>query len=244
MNPNSNISQELLESIERYLNETMNLEELKTFEDKLNSDQAFKSQVEDVKTLLFGIEFQSLKEELNIFHESIINKENEKPSSKVISLNFRKIAVAAVIIIAAGSFWFLNQNSNNKLYANYFTPDPGLATTMSETSNFEFYDAMVNYKQGDYKTAISKWEELYNIKPKNDTLNYFLGVAQMANKNEDKAISYLEKVTSLSDSNFKNEAYYYLGLAYLKNDNLELAKKNLTFSTVDNSKALLSELND
>ena len=115
---------------------------------------------------------------------------------------------------------------------------------MSSNNNFEFYDAMVSYKQGDYTTAINKWEKLLQAKPSNDTLNYFIGVAHLANKNEVEAIPFLNVVTNYSNSAFLNESYYYLGLAYLKNNNVKLAKKNLNFSTVDNSKLILSKLND
>lgn len=239
------ISQNLLETIERYINKNMTKQELEEFEEKLQ-DPKFKSQVDDIKTLLLGIETQSLKEQLDEFHKEIPEPEipliNEP--SKVRFLNFRKIAAAAAIIITIGSFWFFSGNTNEKLYAKHFTPDPGLATTMSETANFEFYDAMVNYKQGDYKTAISKWEILLEGKPKNDTLNYFLGVAHLADKNEKSAIKYLDIVIQDSDSNFKNDAHYYIGLAHLKADNVELAKKNLNFSTIDNSKKILLDLNN
>ena len=71
LNDNSDISQELLETIERYYNDTMTLDERLKFESKLNEDSEFKSQVEDVKTLIIGIENQSLKEQLDVFHEDI-----------------------------------------------------------------------------------------------------------------------------------------------------------------------------
>jgi len=217
MGPNTNISQELLETVEHYLNNRMSDDELEKFENKFNNDKAFKSQVEDIKTLLLGIESQSLKEKLEVFHDDIPDKIVARNSSKVRYLQFIKIAAAAAIIIALGSLWFLNQNPNAKLYTDYFSPDPGLATIMSSNSNFKFYDAMVNYKQGDYKTAISKWTTLLETKSQNDTLNYFLGVAHLANKQEIEAIPYLEKVTTNIESHFKNDAYYYLGLAFCLN---------------------------
>lgn len=243
MNPKTNISQELLESVESYLNGNMSSFELKAFEEKLQQDSEFKTQIEDIKMLLLGIESQSLKENLNKFHKDI-NEDMPKSNTKDRYLHFRKIAVAASIIIAIGSFWMFNQNSNEKLYTDYFTPDPGLPTTMSTSDNYEFYEAMVNYKQGDYKIAITKWEALQKNKPNNDTLNYFIGVAHLADKNEKNAIPFLKKITKNSDFPLVNDAYYYLGLAYLKNDNLELAKKNLTLSSNDNSKDLLSKLSD
>ncbi|WP_298902294.1 tetratricopeptide repeat protein [uncultured Psychroserpens sp.] len=244
MNPNTNISQELLESVERYFNGNMTADELSAFEGKLKSDIDFQTQVEDIRTLLFGIESQSLKEQLDDFHNEIPNTSAKKAQSKVRFLHFGKIAAAAIVVIAIANFWFFNQSPNEKLYANFFSPDPGLATTMSSNSNFEFYDAMVNYKQGDYKAAISKWTTIHQSKPKNDTLNYFLGVAYMANKNESKAITYLEKAIEEPTSNFKSEAYYYLGLAYLKEGHIEKAKSSLENSNNNNSKALLSALNN
>jgi predicted Zn-dependent protease len=247
MNPNNqNITQEAFERIENYLNNTMTQEARFTFEEQLKNDTTLQKQVAEHKILFEAVETQSLKEQLNEFHKSVLGTEAPKiETSKIRYLQFRKIAVAAVIIISIGGFWFFNNTtSNQKLYANYFKPDPGLATTMSSSNNFEFYDAMVNYKTGDYKTAIAKWEVLLQNKPKNDTLNYFLGVAYLANNNENSAIKHLQTITSNSNTSFKDEAYYYLGLAHLKADSVELAKKNLIFSTIDNSKALLKELND
>ena len=219
-------------------------EELKAFKARLENDSEFKTQVEDIRTLLTGIEAQSLKEQLDEFHKDIKKQPIKKGSAKVRYLQFRKLVAAAAIIIALGSFWFFNQNSNERLYSKYFTPDPGLPTTMSTSSNFDFYDAMVNYKQGDYKTAIKKWELLNANSPDNDTLNYFLGVAHLANKNEKEAIGFLEKSVKNDDFSLISDAYYYLGLSHLKDGNAELAKQYFKKSSVEKSQALISELED
>ena len=240
------ISQEEFEKIEAYLNGKLESNELIEFKAMLENDSDFKTKVEDIKTVLFGIETQELKEQLNIFHDDLEVEHTpiEGTETKVRSIHWKKLAIAAVLIIAAGSFWFYNGNSNDKLYAKYFSPDPGLPTTMSSTANYEFYEAMVDYKQGNYITAISKWKTLQKVKPNNDTLSYFIGVAHLANKNEGKAISFLEHVTKNSEFALSNDAHYYLGLAYLKKGNIEKAKANLQNSTIDNSKVLLSKLND
>ena len=245
MKDNSNISQELFEAIERYINGTMEASELKDFNDYLKIDSEFKTQVEDYKTIFQGIEEQSLKEQLNTFHAEISKPETKNPIfKKVHYLFFSKIAAAAAIIIAMGSIWFFSGSPNQKIYANYFKPDPGLATTMSSTDNFEFYDAMVHYKHKNYDLSIKKWSILSQKNPSNDTLNYFLGVAHMANKNMDKAIPYLEKTTKNTNPEFPflKDAYYYLGLAYIKEGNINLAKKYLTLSDTDVAKTIISKL--
>jgi len=244
MDPNRDITQEEFERIERYLKHQMTVDERLAFDLELRKNTELTEQVNKQRLINEAIETQSLKEELDAFHDEISDADNITKTSKVVSFPFRKMVAAAVIIIALGSFWFFNNNSNEQLYAKHFSPDPGLPTTMSKTSNYEFYNAMVDYKQGDYKKAITKWEVLLKDKPQNDTLNYFIGVAHLANKDENQAIKYLSSVTQNESGRFSNEAFYYLGLAHLKADNLELAKKNLTFSTFDNSKTILSKLND
>jgi predicted Zn-dependent protease len=239
------ISQEEFERIEAYLNNSLSKEDLLIFENRLQNEEGFAAKVEDIKTVLTGIETQALKEQLNEFHEDIITQEKEtiQFNPKVKSLQWRKIAVAAALIIAAGSFWFLNRNSNDQLYANFYSPDPGLPTTMSSTDNYEFYEAMVSYKQGHYKDALNTWTNQLKTKVDNDTLNYFIGSALLADKKENDAISYLKEVANNDDSVFKNDAFYYLGLAYLKNNNKEKAIEYLSKSDFTKAKDLLKKLN-
>ena len=82
-------------------------------------------------------------------------------------------------------------------------------------------------------------------KPENDTLNYFIGVAHLANKNVTEAIPFLERsIEAEDDFVFLDDAYFYLGLAYLKEDNIELAKKHLGLSNTDKGKKIILELTD
>ncbi|MCB0445210.1 MAG: tetratricopeptide repeat protein [Gelidibacter sp.] len=243
MKTNSNISQELLETVERYHNNTMPANERKTFEAQLQNDTNFKAQVADIKTLLLGIETQALKEQLDSFHNELSKTSTIiKPKPNVRFLNFKKVAVAAILILSLGAFWWFSSSTNSKLYANYFTPDPGLPTTMGTTDNYAFFDAMVNYKQGDYKTAISKWKKLELNDPKNDTINYFLGVAYLADKNTDKAITYLNKTVKVPESVFTKDAYFYLGLAFLKSEKTDKAKEAFQKSSSKKSEGILKAL--
>lgn len=250
MKTNEHISLEELETIERYLDDSLSDNERLQFEQKLKDDPTLKGKVEDVKQMILGIEGASLAQQLDSFHDDMVPVRSLDTSSNSGSLKaarqklIRYIAAAA-IIVAVGVLWVQNQGSTTqKLFAKHFTADPGLPTTMGATANFEFYDAMVNYKQGDYRTAIEKWQAQLPSQPKNDTLQYFLGVAHLANGNETQAITYLQQLSQASQNSFKNETAYYLGLAHLKADNVEDAKKYLTFSGTESADQILSELND
>lgn len=244
MNTNDKISKELLETIERYLNGKLSSQELRDFERLLDLDEEFRVQVDDVRTMLLGVEAQSLKEQLDEFHQEIpISKKTITPQQKTRFLRYSQFAAAAAILIAVGGFWFFSTSNNERLYSKYFEPDPGLPTTMSSTNNYDFYDGMVKYKYGNYDLAISKWKALIAQTPENDTLNYFLGVAKMVNKNTAEAIPFLEHaIEAPDDFVFLNEAYYYLGLAYLKEGNIELAKKNFSLSKIKEARELFTKL--
>ena len=247
MKKENNISQELLETIERYLNGTMDESEHNIFSERMEADPQLQQQVEDVRTMLVGIEQAVLTGKMEDFHAEIPTEEH---AEKVIPLTSKKrnrfayIGIAASIIAVIGLFWIFTQKSETEqLFAEYFVADPGLPTNMGDIENFEFYDAMVDYKQGDYSEAIDKWSNQLTFKKENDTLHYFLGVAQLASGNETGAIEHLKTVTDEATSVFTKEAWYYLGLAYLKSEDLENAKESLANSENKNASELLTKIN-
>lgn len=242
---NSNpISQELLETIERYLKNTMENTERTAFDKKLNENPELQQQVKDIETMLFGVRKALFKNKTKQFHDELIPEKSEvQTDKKVFKLNFKYISIAASVVILLGSVWFFNQpKSNVGLFDKYYIEDRGLETNMGETDNYTFDDAMVDYKHGKYNKAIDKWTILRTSKPENDTLNYFLGVAHLANKNEAEAINYLKIVAKTNKSAFINEAYFYLGLSYLKMNNLEKAKEYLSLNKSEKATLILLEL--
>ncbi len=244
------IQQQELELIESFLGDKLSKEEKMTFEKSIKEDQLLAQKVADIKEILQGIEEGVLKNQLNSYHKEITPVSASKSENlHVIKLQKKSnnrvllYLIAASLVVAFGLFFILNESgSTEKLYATYFDPDPGLPTTMGSSDNYPFFDAMVNYKQGDYKKAISKWEVLEKKAPENDTINYFLGVAYLADNNEVKAIPYLNKTINSSNSVFADDAYYYLGLAYIKSNKIEQAKQAFKKSSLKHSQEILNAL--
>ncbi|MBO3117742.1 hypothetical protein J4050_13375 [Winogradskyella sp. DF17] len=243
MDEKYNISQSEFELIEQYLNDNLDAATTQQVLEQIEKNPIFKTKVDTVKTIIAGIESQALKNELDVFHEDL---EQKSRSTTTKSLNnkpwWRPLAVAAVIIIAAGSYFWLGENATDKLYNAYYTVDPGLPTNMGGNTMYEFNKAMVSYKQGKYTEAISGWKDLAKQKQDNDTLNYFLGSAFLASDSIENAIKYLEKTTEQSGSTFREEALYYLGLAHLKNGNKTLAIKALKQSQLPQVKEIIEQL--
>jgi len=243
-----NQSQKEFERIERYLTDTMKQEEKSVFEESLKTDNRLSQQVEEIRLMLQAVEEQSLRHKLDDFHDEIALegsgiKTIEPAQQSVFAYKKYAIAASLALLIGIGAWLILGQKSENeKLFAQHFSPDPGLITLMSTTSNYEFFRGMVDYKQGKYELAIKRWNPLIDQKPKNDTLNFYLGVSYLAQGESKKAIEFLSKAVHHSNSVFINDTYYYLGLAYLKEDYAEKAINSFKQSDLENSKVILREI--
>lgn len=246
MSTQNDISQEELEYIERYLKGDLDQLEQAAFETHMASDYAFAKKVSRTKTVLATVQTEILRTKLDDFHDTITTqKEVEvKNLNKPNRYRFIAVAIAASIALLFSMYLFTNTaNETDKLYAKYFVADPGLPNLMGANDNYSFNDAMVDYKMGNYKTATNKWKNQLPQKPENDTLNYFLGVSQLASGDTKEAIPYLQKTINNTQSSFTADAYFYLGLAQLKEGNTKEAKKALQKSTLPEAQKLVKQLN-
>lgn len=241
MDPNKQIqnNQETQELIDAYLLSSLDASAQADFEERMKLFPEFRALVNEQKSIITSVEYHHMKNSLEDFHTEII----EEPEKKWLSPSWLALAASILILISVSTWAILNSdNSSQKVFAANFKPDPGLPTTMSTSSNYDFYYGMVNYKRKEYGEAISRWETLYAANPKNDTVVYFLGVANLANGNARQAKKYLQSAKGKPESAFYEEAQYYLALALLKENKIEEAKQTLAKSTSPASIVLLKEL--
>lgn len=239
-----NESKDVLEIIKRYLNGKLEGRELKDFKRLLDLDPDFYNQVQEIKLDYSTRKNKSTTKKFNVDDKPVTTIKNKTFSKQNLRYsNYSKCFGIAAFIIAVGGIWFFSTAPNEKLYKKYFKPDAGLPYNVQNNKNMEFHAAMISYQQGEYERAIKKWVRLRKIQPENDTLNYFIGVAQLANKNEALALPYLEHaVTANNNFKFLDNAYYYLGLAYLKQGNYKKAIDMISKCTSKKSKLLLEQL--
>jgi len=243
MNPNNQIenNQENAELIDAYLLGSLDSDELAEFEERMNLFPDLRQLVKEQKTLMQSVEETNLKDSLNDFHSEI----KQGPEKKGMSRGWLALAASFLVLISVSIWAVLNSgNSPEKVFSANFKPDPGLPTTMGTASDYEFYYGMVNYKRKEYAEAINRWESLYAANPENDTVVYFLGVANLANGNPRQAEKYLKLAKKKTNSVFYKEVNYYLALSLLKENKIEEAKTVLEKSESSASKVLLKEIND
>ena len=245
MNRNTDIPPEEFENIERYILKDMSLEEYEAFTLQIKNNPDLQNKTESVKLLLLSIQETVLEEKLDLFHNGISSsKKNKKDSSgKIIFMKRWMIAASMIVLVGLGALLFLNRETNEeKLFTAFYKPDPGLITAMGTTDNYLFEHAMIDYKTKKYDSALNTWQKLLKIDPANDTLNYFIGSALLAEDKADEAIPYFKKVTGHSSSYFLKDAYWYTGLALIKQEKITEAISNIEKSDHQNKEAVILKL--
>ena len=149
--------QELFESC---LLDQMTPAEKAGFESRMASDPTLKAKFLEFKALFGAIEEAGLRLAMDHFHEGVQDDGKERRLSTASRTVYRMAAAIAVLMTLGGIWYFYYPNDNERLFAAYYTPDPGLPTVMGNSDNYMFYEAMVDYKQEDYGTALQKWKGL------------------------------------------------------------------------------------
>lgn len=239
----ADIPQDELELMERYLSKELSSDEQLAFEQRLAADTQLQQWLKQARLFSVGIQEAALTKKIETFHSAAALPKQ----APVVKINWMKrIAVAAAVVLAVttGVIWFTSQkNTSEKLYAAYFKPDPGLPTVMGVEENYAFDKAMVDYKTGNYTEAIDSWMKLKETNPHSDTLTYFIGAALLAKQETNHAIGYFDKIITNTKSVFLNEAYWYKGLALLKEGKQQQAIICIQQSKHPQMEALLKKLN-
>lgn len=218
------ISQETQELFERFLLQAMDVSEEEAFLKRLEEEPRLNDQWLEFKKMFRVVEEAGLREKLDEFHQEFASDSMVRPLALKRNRNRWLVAASLAVLIVSVGLWFLYQSGGNQqLFERYFTPDPGLPTVMGTPESYDFYEAMVDYKRGDYLPAIEKWQRLLPGRPDNDTLRYFLGAAHLAERNMTEAEKFISSVHKEKSSVFWSEANRYLALILLQKGQREKA---------------------
>lgn len=221
------MDEQIFEKIEGYIQGTLPPEEQKQFEAEMEKDAALSDEVAFQRKLIKSIETESVRQLLDQLHTENFEEEETPVVTMRQRQSYTWMAVAAsVALLMVAGWWvfFGQQPSTSSLYAAYFSPATGLSTTLGYTNNAQFSEGMISYKLEEYAEAKNWWQPLLEADPANDTLNFYMGVASLANEQTDEAMQYLTKVEENQQSIYYGEARWYLALAYLQHDDKEKAK--------------------
>ena len=217
MNSLKDISPEDFERIDRFLLGKMEMNERHIFEAELETNPKLRAETDVQRELIRAIEIGGLKDSLENIHKKTIQKKESRPSRN----NWFAIAAGLVAVISV-AIWAVNhQSTNEALFAQYTSTDPGLPVPMSASANYAFHDAMVDYKAEKYNKAIEKWTAQLGESENHNPLNYYIGSAYFNQGKYTEALPYFEKAQNEDASSFRAKAQWYEVLSWLKLDDTQ-----------------------
>ena len=212
------------EQIDAYLSKDKSFteSERRSFEEYMNSDENFATEVKLQSAVISGINYhfnKQLKEKL----KAADKLESQKPL-KEISIKKGLLAAASISILLI-AFLFYGNKSNDEIFESYYQRYPNIISpTERSENNIDKENAYQFYDQGDFKNAALAFEKESN---KNVAAYFYLGMSYIEISNFDAAINTLNIVINGNDERFINPAKWYKALSLLKTGNKNLANEVL-----------------
>lgn len=135
------------------------------------------------------------------------------------------LSVAAVVLMLTALFFLIpskNSTAEDSLFATYFTPyrDPVVARGEGGPSGIREL-ATTAYRSRDFASALSFYRQLADPTPVD---RFYCGLSALQTTDTEIAISMFKEVTRL-ESDYTQQASWYLALSYLKAKKRDEAEK-------------------
>lgn len=202
------------ETLMRYLDGEMHGAEKEMFESQLQTDSALKQRLENLQVAIASVKQYGTAEKVKSVHSemmqelSSVHKEGKVvPMRKFVKYS---LAIAAsVIIILVGVNIFTSQPSSGKLYSEAFVDYDVSGVRGSESQT----DIVKLYQDHNYNAVVEK-AKAQNLAQKDSLL---IALSFLHQENLPEAINWFKAISVQSAA--KDDAEFYLALAYLKNKN-------------------------
>ena len=215
-------NENLLASIEAYVNGEMPQEQLQAFKRKLAEDKQVSAELEAYTTTISALKTLQFKEQLKQEHKGF-----ERASSTSRQMLYYASGIAAsILLIITFSYFFIKPVSSSELYLSYFEAYPNLKRARGE-ANEQLDEALKLYTQGNYKEAISSFNGITAPEDNADKIQFYTAMSYLMLNQTNQAIELLQSIDNTSI--YQQQVRWYLALCYLKMDNKANALSYLSF---------------
>jgi len=222
--------------IDRYFDSSLTPKEQLLFNDLLQNDLDFKNEFvfrKDLKKVIAVNQQEVLKSTLGQFEEKI------QQSSKFMILPKKWFVAASIILVAslgAYSIKSIYYPSNQAVFETFYQPCRNTIqpTVRGDNPNTIEYRAFVAYEAHNYHKAINLFNSVKNADEA--YINFYKGLSYLELDKIKEAIEILLPIAKANglegkSANFNDKAAWYLALAYLKNNDKEKSKSELSLIT-------------
>ncbi len=238
------VNEPLQERIQLYLKGLLPPDEVTQFEGEIEQNEELKDEVQlqrEVNALLqlYGNR-ETLKGKLDAIadeYEAESEEESEATTAPPKTISFTQrmrplLAIAAILVLVVGAYFVLNnQDDPQRLYAKHFTPYTNTLTVRGVEDTTAIANAektaMQQYENQAFDQAAATFDQLTRLNPADqNTYLFYAGVARLANQQPKEAIQHLQTVAG-TDNPYREQAQWYIALAYLKDNDIDQAKNSL-----------------
>lgn len=220
-----------LEQIERYLNGDLEENDLWEFRKALETDPQLQEEVRAFSELK---KVMSQTKKIEIMEKMFNIHQNNQKRKYFLGFPLYRAAAAGLLLLATvggGFFYFQSGRMNDKLFNEYYVTESGSFGLRSGNSTMDqpIMQGLQFYELGNYEEAIA----LFDKTPENLLGKLYRGLSYIELEKYKLAIIDFNEIMDQPGNLFVDQAQWYLALTYLKTNNLDEAKKNLTTIAAD-----------
>lgn len=217
---------EASEYIEKGLGQNLSKAEQENYKSKISTDPDFAKQVKEESYLLNALD-EIKSQELKLHMDKLekgIDSENTTQSSTHPLLKWA--AVFAFLAMASTWFLFNATHSSQDLFASYYTVYPNVENPVVRSAANQ-QGAWRLYSSGNYEDAYQQFQYSLSNGNTNEAGWFYLGICAIELDRFNQAEEAFNKVLTMKDGRYQEQAKWYLALNYLKADKLGQAKNML-----------------
>lgn len=158
---------------------------------------------------------------LNTVHETTLNPKGHQEYKKVNKkqlIRYSSLSAAAAIGIFILIRILIPGSDPDKLFKSYYVPfdvKSDATRTLSNEVRDSYQTALINYKKGDYQSALKGFTETFNKDTTIVVSRFYTGITYIATGNYKQSVRMLGSISETSGE-YQKEALWYLGLTYLE----------------------------
>jgi hypothetical protein len=214
-----NLTEELIEEIDGWLNNRMNPAEQAAFQQRLAQDAELRQEVEVQRRILQGLEAVAMKRQLATMRKGIGRERQLRRASRTVG------AFMLTVFLFLGGFYLFQYSqklSSQEVAMQYGTESPTLDDADLTT---DLTEAINNYYAGQYQQALSQLAVLPT-----DSLRlvpYYRGLSLLALNRSAEAINALAQAWQSPSSATRQKAEWFTAMTYLKADDADKGREIL-----------------
>jgi tetratricopeptide (TPR) repeat protein len=215
-------------SVEQFLSGDMGHAERENFENEVASNRELAGELKFSKS----IDAVLKREDIIDFRKKLIaaRMEGKKVQHEVpvIRMHVKKFwyAAASLILLAAiGSTLYFSVprgNATDTLFKEYYSADNLVNVTRAGDANI--VEAVIKFQEKDFAVAASQFNNILKNDNGNIACWFYYGISCIETENFTQAEKAFNKIISDNQNLYVEHAEWYLGLTYLKNNQINKAK--------------------